>query len=164
MHNYEIDRQIETVADRYDIIMSNSFLRKSLAKIVIPHEFQNGKDILLSRSENYRLNGYMFNELYRGILGMAMWVYRARTEVLPELKYHLSDGNISPSDRVREQMALENINSNLGILTDELNNLYVHTVEADKASHKLKPPVYQRTPELENLGQLLTSDMRGLMI
>lgn len=160
---YEINTQVDKLADHVDIILNNAFIRKSLSKISIPHEYRDGMEILLSRSEVYKTNGYLFDEIYRGILGLAMWSYRARTEILPELKYHLSGENMPAMDRVREQMALENMKSNLDILADEVNNLYVLAVEADKASHKKKPPVYQRMRDLDNLGQFLTSDSRGLM-
>ena len=163
VQDYEINTQIDRIADHVDTILNNTFIRKALTRIVISHEYQAGMDILLSRSEAYKINGYLFDEIYRGVLGLAIWSYRARTEVLPDLKYHLSGESMPEMDRIREQMALENLKSNLNILADAINNLYVKTVSADKASHKRKPPVYQRLKELENLGQLLTSDTRGLM-
>ncbi len=163
VQDYEINTQIDRIADHVDTILNNAFIRKSLSRIVISHEYQAGMDILLSRSEAYKINGYLFDEIYRGILGLAMWSYRARTEMLPELKYHLSGESMPEMDRIREQMALENLKSNLNILADIINNLYVKTVAADKASHKRKPPVYLRIKELGNLGQFLTSDTRGLM-
>ena len=164
VQNYEINQQVEKLTDHIDIILNNAFIRKALSKIEIPHEYRAGMDILTSRSEAYKVNGYLFDELYRGIIGLAMWSYKARTEILPELKYHLSDDTISAMDRVREQMALDNLKSNLAILTDAINNLYVLTVEVDKSSHKQKPPVYQRMRDLGSLGQLLTSDSRGLFL
>ena len=163
VQDYEINTQIDRIADHVDTILNNVFIRKALTRIVLSHEYQAGMDILLSRSEAYKINGYLFDEIYRGVLGLAIWSYRARTEVLPDLKYHLSGESMPEMDRIREQMALENLKSNLNILADAINNLYVKTVSADKASHKRKPPVYQRLKELENLGQLLTSDTRGLM-
>lgn len=163
VQDYEINAQIGLIANHVDTILNNAFIRKSLSKIVIPHEYQAGMDILLSNSENYKVNGYLFDEIYRGILGMAMWSYRARTEMLPELKYHLSGESMPEMDRLREQMALENLKSNLAILSDEINNLYVKTVAFDKKSHIQKAPVYQRMHELVDLGQFLTSDTKGLI-
>ena len=163
VRDYEINTQIDRITDHVDTILRNAFIKKSLSRIEISHEFQSGMDILLSRSDNYRVNGYLFDEIYRGILGLAMWSYRTRTEMLPELKYHLSGETMPEMDRLREQMALENLKSNLDILSDELNNLYVKTVALDKASHKRKDPVFERIEELKNLGQYLTSDSRGMM-
>ena len=163
VQDYEINGQIGRINEHVDTILNNAFIRKSLSKIVIPHEYQAGMDILLSNSENYKINCYLFDELYRGILGMAMWSYRARTEMLPELKYHLSGESMPEMDRLREQMALDNLKSNLAILADEINNLYIKTVAFDKVSHTRKPPVYQRMKEMEDLGQFLTSDSKGLI-
>lgn len=163
VQNYDINQQIDKLADQHDIILNNASIRKAMSRISIPHEYQSGMDILMSRSEAYKVNGYLFDELYRGIMGLAMWSYRARTEVLPELKYHLTGNHKSEMERLKEQMALENMGSNLAILTDEINNLYILTVEADKASHSKKPPVYTRMKELAGIGQYLTSDTRGLL-
>ena len=163
VQDYEINTQIGRIADHVDTMLNNAFIRKSLSKIVISHEYQAGMDILMSKSENYKINGYLFDEIYRGILGLAMWSYRARTEMLPELKYHLSGESMPEMDRIREQLALENLKSNLDILADEINNLYVKTVAFDKSSHVRKPPVYQRMEELGKLGQFLTADSRGLI-
>jgi hypothetical protein len=163
VQDYEINTQIGRIMDHVDTVLKNAFIRKSLSKIVIPPEFRSGMDILLSGSETYKVTGYLFDEIYRGILGLAMWSYRARTEMLPEMKYHLSGESLPEMDRLREQMALDNLKSNLDILADEINNLYVKTVALDKASHKKKSPVYTRIEELKNLGQYLTSDSRGLL-
>jgi hypothetical protein len=163
VQDYEINTQIGKIAKHVEVILNNAFIRKALSKIVLSHEYQAGMDILLSSSEIYKVNGYLLDEIYRGILGLAMWSYKARTEMLPELKYHLSGESMPEMDRIREQMALENLKSNLDILADEVNNLFVKTVAADKASHKQKSPVYLRISDLGNLGQLLTSDTRGLL-
>jgi hypothetical protein len=163
VQDYEINTQIDKLASHVETMLNNEFIHKALSRIVISHEYQSGMDILLSHSDAYKINGYLFDELYRGIVGLAMWSYKARTEMLPELKYHLSDESKPQTDRIREQMALENLKSNLAILSDEINNLYLKTVAADKASHVRKPPVYKRMKELESLGQLLTSDSKGLI-
>lgn len=163
VQDYEINIRIEKISDHVNTMMQNAFIRKSLSRIVIEHQYQSGMDVLLSHSESHRINGYLFEELYRGILGLAMWSYKARTEFLPKMKYNLSGETMPQMDRIREQMALENLKSNLSILADEINNLYIRTVAADKLSHKYKPPVFQRMKELENLGQFLTSDTKGLI-
>ena len=163
VQNYDINQKIEKLAHQHDIILNNASIRKAMSRIVIPHEYQSGMDILMSRSEAYRVNGYLFDELYRGIIGLAMWAYKARTEVLPELKYHMSGDHKSEMDRLKEQMALENMGSNMTILTDQINNLYRLTMEADKAAHSKKAPVYTRMKELADIGQYLTSDTKGLL-
>ena len=79
VQDYEINTQIDRIADHVDTILNNIFIRKALTRIVISHEYQAGMDILLSRSEAYKINGYLFDEIYRGVLGLAIWSYRART-------------------------------------------------------------------------------------
>ena len=140
----ELFKLVDKIANQVDIMLNNGFIRKALTRIELPHEFQTGMDILVSRSGSYTLNGYLFDELYRGIIGIAMWTYRSRTDVLPDLKYRLSHENLAQVDVLREQMAINNLSSNLAILADQINDLYVKTVELDKASHIRKPPVYQR--------------------
>ena len=163
VQDYDVNTKVDRIADHVDTILKNGFIRKSLSRIEIAREYQSGVDILLSRDEHYKVNGYLFDELYRGILGLAMWSYLARTEMMPEMKYQLSGKSIPQMDRLREQMALDNLKSNLDILADELNNLYIKVVALDKASHRKKPPVFKRMKELGSLGMFLTSDTKGLI-
>jgi hypothetical protein len=57
-------------------------------------------------------------------------------------------------------MALKNFPVNLGILNDLVNELYVKTAALDRAAVEgagRKRPVYERIPELKNLGRYLVS-------
>lgn len=155
--------QIDRIADRVDTILNNAFVRKALSRIDLPHEFRGGMDMLMARAESGRIVGYLFEELYRGILGLAIWTYKARTEFLPNMKFHLSHETLSQSELLREQMAAENLKSNLAILADEINDLYVVVVKHDKESHQRKEPVYTRIPELRDIGKYLTSNEKGLL-
>ncbi len=159
--DYDLFDQVDRMAAHYQIINNNRFIRKALMRIELPYEFRNGMDTLLMGGETARMQGYTFEELYTAIIGLAMFVYKARTEVLPDLKFHISD--LDPANRIREQMAAENLKTNLAILADMVNDLYLQVVKLDKEGHQKKPPVFQRVPELQNIGQLLTSETKGLL-
>lgn len=94
---------------------------------------------------------------------MAILIYKVRIEVLPSLKRSPSLDRIPDSEKVLASMAANNLHANLSILADRLDDLYLNVVKVDVESHKVKSPVYKRMPELEKLGQLLTSSTPGLL-
>ena len=58
-------------------------------------------------------------------------------------------------DGVLLQMAIDNFPANLGVFSDLINELYLQAVEIDKQDHPNEKPVYERMPELKDLGKLL---------
>jgi hypothetical protein len=64
-------------------------------------------------------------------------------------------GVASGPDKVLRDMAVNNFASNLKVLADLLNELYVKLVELDKADAKGHRPAYLSIPELEDIGQML---------
>jgi hypothetical protein len=53
-------------------------------------------------------------------------------------------------------MAINNFSANLGVLSDMVHELYVKVVESDKKDHAGQKPIFERMPELKEIGQLLT--------
>ena len=54
-------------------------------------------------------------------------------------------------------MAAQNFPVNLAILSDLVNELYMKTTSIDRAAHEKKRPVYERIPELKDLGRYLVT-------
>jgi len=52
-------------------------------------------------------------------------------------------------------MAVNNFGSNLQLLADLLNELFVCLVELDKAEAKGRRPLYMSIPELKDIGRML---------
>ena len=142
--------------------MSNSFIRTALISLDLPFEIRIGIESLTDKLDFFKQQGYRYDELYSGIYGMALFIYRARVEVVPSLKRSPSLSHVSDSEKILASMAADNLRANLNILADRLNELYLAVVRLDVESHKVKCPVYKRLPELEKLGQLLTSTVPGL--
>ncbi len=142
--------------------MSNSFIRSALISLDLPYEIRSGIEGITDKLDYNKQQGYRFEELYNGIYGMALFIYRARMEVVPGLKNSRSLGTVSDSEKILASMAAENLKANLNILADRLNELYLSVVRVDVDSHKVKSPVYKRMPQMEKLGQLLTSTVPGL--
>ena len=61
-------------------------------------------------------------------------------------------------DKVLREMAAQNFPVNLAILSDLVNELYMRTTEIDRAEHEKKRPVYERIPELKDIGKLLVNE------
>ena len=112
---------------------------------------------LTEKFENYRYQGYHFDEIYSQILAIAKFVYQARRDLLPNMRYLASTGNerVGASDKVFRDMAITNFGPNLKILADKVNELYVKVVAIDKESAGVKSPVFSQIPELKEIGRYL---------
>ena len=160
--DYTIFDKLDDLKQHYESNMSNAFIRSALISMDLPYEIRNGIENITDKLDYYKHQGYRFEELYNGIYGMALFIYRARVEVVPSLKKNPSLHNVTESEKILASMAADNLKANLNILADHLNDLYLSVVRVDIDSHKVKMPVYKRMPELDKLGQLLTSSAPGL--
>jgi hypothetical protein len=76
--------------------------------------------------------------------------------MLPNLKGIIAHGG-TEADRVLREMAAQNFPLNLGILSDLINELYMKTTSLDREAHEKKRPVYERMPELKDIGRFLVN-------
>ncbi|MBN1834300.1 MAG: hypothetical protein JW820_00550 [Spirochaetales bacterium] len=155
---------IEKIRNHYQNNINNRFVRKALLMMKVPRGTWDQIARLTEKSDLYKIQGYPYNELYEQIHAAATFVHQARIDVLPRLRSLLAGGTEpilgrqkpdQGQDPVLLQMAIENFPANLGLLADQLNELYLLAVELDKAEHLDKKPVYERMPELKELGRLL---------
>jgi hypothetical protein len=112
---------------------------------------------LTDKIGSYKLHGYRFDELYSGMVALATYIYKVRKEVYPYLKNSLV-GKSSGDEKILQMLAVDNLKTNMSVLADDVSDLYLRVVQLDKDSHQVKRPVYERMPELQTMGQLLTSD------
>ena len=152
---------IEEISDHYMNNLSTRHLRKALSSIQLEPGTWDLIENFVQPSEYARHQEYQFDELYERILALAKFVYKARTEVSPRLKTMagsvgaVSSKSDSMNDQLIRNMAISNFDSNLGVMSDLVNELYMKTVELDRLNHASKRPVYERMPELKEIGRLL---------
>ncbi len=159
----EIFRIIEQLGDHYKSNISNRIMRKALLKMDLDNATWDRVERLTEISDYQRMEGYSFHELYEQVLAMALFVNYAQHRLLPNLRGLLTGdesprfggGTVGANDKVLRDMAINNFRSNLGILSDIVNDLYLKTVELDKHLNGEQNAVYSRMPELRQLGQLL---------
>ena len=159
----ELVRIIEHLGDHYKTNISNRIMRKALLKMDLNNATWDRIERLTDISDLQRSEGYSFHELYEQVLSMALFVNYAQHRLLPNLRAMLLGDEptrfggppSSQNDKVLRDMAISNFKSNLGILSDIVNDLYLKTVELDKKMNGEKAPVYSKMPELSQLGQLL---------
>ncbi|MGO8693631.1 MAG: hypothetical protein ACLQMF_08180 [Rectinemataceae bacterium] len=157
--NPEIFSVIESIGDHYRTNISNRFTRRALSSMTLDPGTWNLIEELTEKAENYRYQGYHLDELYSQILATARFVYQAKRQILPNLRYLASSspssGRISETDKVLREMAVNNFSPNLKILADKLNELYVKVAALDKESAGQKPAVYTTITELREIGRYL---------
>ncbi|MGA2764618.1 MAG: hypothetical protein ABSG17_14780 [Spirochaetia bacterium] len=152
----EIFKIVERIGDHYQNNISNRFIRKMLVFLDLPQSEWDWLDGLTTKSEYYKNQGFQFEELYEMIIAAAHFIYQARTKMVPNLKAMISQG-AADADRVLREMAAQNFPLNLGVLADQINELYMKTTGLDREAHEKKRPVYERIPELKDIGRFLVN-------
>lgn len=148
---------LEKVKESLNTLLSIRFVRNAYEHIDLAYATRSLTDSLLRQDNLLRTNGYMYSELYDLILALAKVVHKFRTEIVPNAKNLLSSDPRNAAEKLKEQMAAENLASNVDVFCDNIHALYIHTVTLDKESHIRKAPVYERIPELKELGSFLTT-------
>jgi hypothetical protein len=153
--NPEIFASVEGIAEHFRNNISNRFTRRGLSSMVLDPGTWNLIEELTEKFENYRYQGYHFDEIYAQILAIAKFVYQARRELVPNMRY-LAGGDRGPaSDKVFRDMAVMNFGPNLKILADKVNELYVKVATIDRENAGPKGPVFGQIPELKEIGRYL---------
>ena len=152
----QIFKIIERIGDHYKNNISNRFIRKLLITLDLPQSEWDRLDSLTTKSEYYKNQGFQFEELYDMIIAAAHFIHQARTKMIPSLKAMVSQSG-SEAEHVLREMAAQNFPVNLGILSDLVNELYVKTTSLDRDAHEKKTPVFERIPELKDIGRFLVS-------
>lgn len=152
----EIFKIIERLGDHYQNNISNRFIRKVLVLLDLPQSEWDRIDSLTTKSEYYKNQGFQFEELYEIVIAAAHFVHQARTKMLPNLKSIIAQSG-TDTDRVLREMAAQNFPVNLGIFSDQINELYMKTTSLDREAHERKRPVYERIPELKDIGKYLVT-------
>jgi len=162
----DIFRIIERIGSHYQQNVANRFVRKVLAALDLQQADWDRLEGLSTGLEYHQAQGYQFDELYDVVLSAARLILQARQQILPNLRRIASPGGAAigraslgagDQDRVLRDMAAKNFPVNLGILTDLVNELYVATANIDRKMAGKKTPVYERIPELKQLGRYLVA-------
>jgi hypothetical protein len=162
----DINKIVEKIGDHYTNNVNNRFIRKALVTLDLQQSEWDKLDGLTTNSDYYKAQGYQFDELYEMILAAAHFIFKARQSILPNIKSLVGghnplsigkSGGGSEQDKILRDMAARNFPMNLEILTDLVNELYVKTTHLDKLAHGKKPPVFDKIPELKELGRYLVS-------
>jgi hypothetical protein len=152
----EIFKIIERIGDHYQNNISNRFIRKILVVLDLPQSEWDRLENLTSKSEYYKNQGFQFDELYEMVISAAHFIHQARTKLVPNMKSMIAQG-AGDADRVLRDMAAQNFPVNLGILADMINELYMRTTALDRDAHESKRPIYERIPELKEIGRYLVN-------
>ncbi len=150
----EVYSMIEAIGHHFKNNISNRFTRGALSLLVLDNATWNQIEELTEKTDNYRYQGYHLDELYGLILAMARFISAARKQVAQTIRYANVD-RLTNQDKVLRDMVVNNFGSNLNILADSLNKLYIKIVDIDKENSAGRPPTYTRFPELNELGRYL---------
>lgn len=146
---------IEKIGDHYRKNIDNRFVRDSLARLMLERGDRDHINTITELPEYIRLQGFEYYDLYEKILALARFVKRVQQEVIPSVSGAARKKGGTQEETLRS-MAFSTYASNMNILADLVNELYIKTIEFDKRDNS-KNPVYKHIPELMNLGNLLVN-------
>jgi hypothetical protein len=162
VRNEQIFKIVDQIREHYHTNLNNRYIRKALLLMKVPRGTWDAIARLTEKTDFYKIQGYPYKELYEQIHAAATFVHHAKVEVAPRLRELLAGGTATvfskgkpEEDKILLDMAINNFPANLGVFSDLINKLYVKTVEEDKADPINERPVYERMPELKELGRLL---------
>jgi hypothetical protein len=153
----DIYRIVEKIGDHYTNNVANRFIRKALVVLELAQAEWDRLENLTTKTDYYKQQGFTFDELYEMVLAAAHFIHEARVKMVPNIRGMLAHGS-TDQERVLRDMAAQNFGVNLAILSDLINELYMRTTALDKTAHEKKRPVYERIPELKDLGKLLVNE------
>lgn len=143
----------------------NRFLRKVLMTASLSNSDWSLIEKITERAQEFRYQGFFYAEMYDMILALSKFVYVVRQEIQPNLRRLLdqigSDTAIRrgaggmDNSRVFMDLAVNNFNSNMNILSDQIYNIYNTVVNCDKKDNGEGTEEYRKNPELQEIGRLL---------
>ena len=144
---------IERIGEHYRKNIDNRFVRNSLVRLPLEPGDRDHINTITELPEYIRLQGFEYYDLYEKILALARFVKQVQSDVLPSIA-STSRKMSGSQEEILKGMALSTYGSNVSILADLINELYIKTVDFDKRDNAADP-VYTHIPELQNLGNLL---------
>jgi hypothetical protein len=149
----DIFKLIERMGDHYQRNINNQHVRKLFVTLSVSNSAWGQIETLTTKSEYYKYQGYQYEELYDQITAIASLVYQLRQQVVPGLKGLVS--RASPGEQVVIKMVAANFPTNLSLLADMINELYLKVTNLDRAEHKAGAAVFEKNPELLQIGHYL---------
>jgi len=149
----DVFKLIERISDHYKRNIDNQHIRKMFLTLSIPNSAWDLIDTLTGKSEYFKYQGYQYEELYDQIMAAANLVYQLRKQVLPGLRNLVN--RATAGEQVVLKMVVANFPTNLSILADMLNELYLRVTNLDRTEHRTGATVYEKNPQLAQLGHYL---------
>lgn len=149
----DVFKLIDRISEHYQRNISNQHVRKTFINLSIPNSTWEQIDNLTAKGDYYRFQGYQYQELYDQIMAAAVLVYQVRKQIVPGLRSLI--GRAPTNEQVVLKMVVANFPTNLSIFADMLNELYLKVTSLDRAEHPGRAAVYEKNPELAQLGQYL---------
>jgi hypothetical protein len=152
----EIFSLIGKMSEHFQANLGNRHLKPAFAALSLDQKTLSLLDSVTEKYVPYAGQAMHVDELYERILAVARFVFLARRDLQPSLRSMLAGRAApSPNDKVLRDMAVSNFGSNLGLLADQVNQLFQKVVAIDEAMNGKERAVHRTTPQLAELAGLL---------
>lgn len=155
----EIFKLVDRIGEHYRASLANRFLKPAFYKLNLEHRDWDNIESLTEKNDLNRYQGFHLDDLYAKILSFARFVQQSRQVILGNAKGLAVAGLRNPTqqERILAEMAGANFGTNLKVLADLLNELYVVTTQVDQSLSNGKAPLYTRMGELHDIGAMLVN-------
>ncbi len=153
----ELFQKLEKMAAHYKNNVASTHLKAEFSSMPLTRRDWDEVELLTSRLEVFRHQGYHLDELYLKLLSMSRLVKQARTQMAPGLKGRMNTRMASRpnSDKVMAEMAVANFLPNVAVLAEMILELYNFTRQEDAAQNEGKTKALSSVPEAKEIENLL---------
>ncbi len=150
---------LKGLAAQYNENVNSRFLRQKISNLPVDGKALSLINSLADHPEDYSYRGMMLEELYDYIYAFAVFISGCEEHLVPHLKEYLKNsgeilrrsGSTNPHEKIIMEMAINNFPHNLEVLKDITVKLYRRVLQLDVDSHRVKPTVITRRPEVRSL-------------
>jgi hypothetical protein len=150
----DVFARIEKIGEHYRANIMNRYTRRALQAIPLDPGSWSHIETLTEKIDDYKYQEYFFEDLYSQIIAVSKFIFHARTDIQPRIRYLAAEVS-HPTDKVYRDLAVNNFAANLKILADLVNELYIKVVAVDKSLSGNKAPSCSKMPELKEIGRFL---------
>lgn len=147
----QIVNLITQIGTHFRANISNRFLRPLLLQLPLDNESWDRIEKLMEKSDPFLYQGFPVKELYQQLAAVDRFVSLARHELSSSVKNRMIFLSSNGTDKVLRDMAINNLTSNVNVLSGMIDKLFISLVELDKADARDEIPLYQQIPGMDSL-------------
>ena len=153
----ELFQKLEVLADHYQHNVASTHLKAEFAALSLSRRDWDEIELITTRLEIFRQQGYHLDELYLKLLSLARLVHQARLQLVPHVKSFVSHryATKAPAERLMAEMAAANFGDNLSLLAEHVLTVFFLAKKEDMDQNHGRTKDLASVPEAAEIESLL---------